>query len=167
MGELLMDPLQSLAEIIRGLLGPFAYRPYAAITVLLFCIFIQVITAIIYRAMTDIDKLNRYQSEIMEWRSKYMKALKSGDKKTLDRLNKRKRRIERLQVEVFKASMRAWVVLFFPLLALWNLFNRVIATSEVAYFPLLGRWLDFNSWYFIAIFAVSFIFRRFLGIKTR
>jgi len=162
-----LDILQWLVEVLRAALGSLVEKPYVVITVLLLCVFIQLMTSLVYRKLTDVKKLMRYQKEIAEWQSQYMRAVKSNDRKALEKLNRRKRRIEQLQMEVFKATMKAWIVLFFPLLALWNLFNRVIATNQVAYLPLLGRWLDFNAWYFIAILAISFIFQRFLGIRTR
>ncbi len=115
----------------------------------------------------DRAKLARYQQEVAKWDAEYLRALKRADKKAIDKLMRRKPYIEKLRYEIMRENFKVFAIMFVPVIALWSIFKDVVGTSKVAFFPLLNIWLDFNTWYIIAIFSMSFIFQRFLKPAQR
>ncbi|RLF16052.1 MAG: hypothetical protein DRJ66_03570 [Thermoprotei archaeon] len=154
----------TMVGIIEKLLQP----PGSAVSIVLFCLAIELMSILIYRKLFDYKKLVRYQKEITKWQREYISALRSGDKKTLDRLEKKRQKIESMQGEVMKANFIVGLIMMGVIGVSLTIFRKLITVEEkMAFIPLINRWVSFGSWYFIAFFAVSFIFQRFVGIRQR
>ncbi|MCD6096071.1 MAG: DUF106 domain-containing protein, partial [Thermoprotei archaeon] len=74
---------------MAGSIDTFLQPPGSAVSIVLLCLIIELISILIYRKLFDYEKLSRYQREVMKWQREYLKALKQGNKKTLDRLEKK------------------------------------------------------------------------------
>jgi len=153
---------------VAGSIDIFLQPPGSAVSIVLLCLIIELISILIYRKLFDYEKLSRYQREVMKWQREYLKALKQGNKKTLDRLEKKRQMIERMQGEVMKANFVSGTIMMIIVLVLLTVMRKTMGIqSKVAFIPLIGKWVSFGSWYFIAFLAVSFIFQRFVGIRPR
>jgi len=143
---------------VAGSIDTFLQPPGSAVSIVLLCLIIELISILIYRKLFDYEKLSRYQREVMKW----------GNKKTLDRLEKKRQMIEQMQGEVMKANFVSGTIMMIIVLVLLTVMRETMdIQSKVAFIPLIGKWVSFGSWYFIAFLAVSFIFQRFVGIRPR
>jgi len=162
--------------------------PISTVFVLALAMLMTLVTTAINRLTTSEEQLKRmmtWRREIAEWNAELRKARRTGDKKLLQKVMKKEKRIRQIQMRMASQSLRqmktfpifmllfvvAWLPLTgripLPLLYDVQLFEAPFSGGEVvAYLP--GFWgllpLNLFGWYFLCSIAFGTIFTRIFGL---
>lgn len=144
------------------------------------------------KLLVDQDRLQFVQGEMKEYQQEMMKAQKSGDPKALKEVQKRQSEFMDLQKEMMFNSFKPMIVTFVPIIVVfyWMSGNPIINQFYVQ-LPTFGyyvflvplfQWIasfvypigavtpfatiGWLGWYILVSFAMSTVFRKFLGLKS-
>ena len=137
--------------------------------------------------LVDQDRLQFLQKEMKEYQQEMMKAQKSGDAKALAKVQEKQSEFLDLQKEMMFNSFKPMIVTFVPIIIVfyWMAGNPLISQFYVqlptfAYYillvPLFHMFyhqspgvpymaIEWLGWYILCSFAMSFVFRKFMGLK--
>lgn len=144
------------------------------------------------KLLVDQERLQFVQKEMKEYQQEMMTAQKSGDPKAMKALQKRQAEFMDLQKEMMMNSFKPMIVTFIPIIIIfyWMAGNPLISEFYVqlptfgyyaflvpffqwlaAFFYPVGATTPFATiswlgWYILVSFAMSFVFRKFLGLKS-
>jgi len=142
----------------------FLTPPGSTIFIFLFSLAISLLISGTQKLLTDTSQLMAWRREIAEWTSKYQAALKSRDKKRIEKLKKKEARIMDLQKKTLWHSMKVSIIFFIPILLIWQFFLiPIFGGAPVAYLPGFGP-LDLGVWYIICSFTCSTLIQKALGL---
>jgi len=123
------------------------------------------VTALLYRLLTNPEKMRALKSQTNELKDKSSKAQKSGDTKES----------QRLMVEMLKANQQMMQSNMKPLMASLLFFVLIIGllTGKYSgvvmalpfYVPFLGTSISWFVWYVVVGFAFNIFFRKMLGLE--
>jgi uncharacterized membrane protein (DUF106 family) len=143
------------------------------------------------KLLVDQDRLQYLQKEMKEYQQGMMKAQKSGDPKAMKDAQKEQAKFMKLQKEMMFNSFKPMIVTFVPIIVIfyWMAGNPIISQFYVQ-LPTFGYYLflvplfqwiagifypvaeitpfatiSWLEWYILVSFAMSIIFRKFLGLK--
>ncbi|MGC8939808.1 MAG: hypothetical protein ACP5IM_03115 [Candidatus Bathyarchaeia archaeon] len=110
------------------------------------------------------EQYRRIQKEIAEYRSQTTMAIRTGDKKLLEKLKKKEQQIMNMQAKMAKPQM-ALLGISFSYIIIWIfvLPKLLQGMDNVAYIPGVMP-ISVVWWYIICSFFFSIIFNRLLGI---
>jgi uncharacterized membrane protein (DUF106 family) len=145
------------------------------------------------KLLVNQDRLEFLRKEMQGFQQEMMQARKSGDQKALAKVQKNQSEFMNLQREMMTMSFKPMIVTFLPiiivfawlaqsklshviiklpvfayyvlLVPLWHMFYKLspaaVTFSQTTY-PYIIEWL---GWYILCSFAMSIIFRKFMGLK--
>jgi len=141
------------------------------------------------KLLVDQDRLQYTQKQMKEYQQKLMAAQKSGDPKELAKVQKRQAEFMNLQKEMMTNSFKPMIVTFLPIILIFYWMaqnpllhgdNMYVQLPSFVYYVLLVpifhmfyhqspgvpvmavEWL---GWYILVSFAMSLMFRKFMGLK--
>ena len=144
------------------------------------------------KLLVDQERLKSVQGEMKEYQQEMMKAQKSGDPKAMKAVQTKQAEFMNLQKEMMMNSFKPMIVTFIPIIIIfyWMSGNPLINQLYVQ-LPTFGyyvflvplfQWLatffypvgpvtpfatiSWLGWYILVSFAMSMVFRKFLGLKT-
>jgi uncharacterized membrane protein (DUF106 family) len=141
------------------------------------------------KLLVDQDRLQYVQKEMKEYQQKLMAAQKSGDAKEMAQVQKRQSEFMSLQKEMMTNSFKPMIVTFLPIILIfyWMAQNPLLSPKELyinlpafVYYVLLVpifhmfyhqspgvpvMAIEWLGWYILVSFAMSILFRKFLGLK--
>lgn len=145
------------------------------------------------KLLVDQERLQYLQKEMKEYQQEMMKAQKSGDAKLMADVQKKQSKFMDIQKEMMFNSFKPMIVTFVPIIIVfyWMAGNPLINGSGFyVQLPLFGyyvflvpffQWLSqllyhstvitpfatigWLGWYILVSFAMSMVFRKFLGVK--
>ena len=177
----IFDPLLTLVSVPNN--------PYfgAIIGVFLIATLVAFVITVANKLLVDQDRLQFLQGEMKGFQSEMMKAQKSGDPKAMAEMQKKQAKFMELQKEMMFNSFKPMIVTFVPIILIfyWMAGNPLINQlylnlPSFAYYVLLVpifhtfyhqsagvpvmavEWL---GWYILCSFAMSFVWRKLLGLK--
>jgi len=127
------------------------------------------------RLLTDVERSKRIQAELRAYQKELRDTILKRDKVKEEKLRKKKKHMDQLQMKVTMENLRVMLLFFIPLMALWWLVSGIVGgESVVALSPIpitlipdyfvIGPNLNFFWWYMIASFALSGVISRAFGV---
>lgn len=177
----IFNPLLTLVSVPNN--------PYfgAIIGVFLIATLVAFVITVANKLLVDQDRLQFLQGEMKGFQGEMMKAQKSGDPKAMAEMQKKQAKFMELQKEMMFNSFKPMIVTFVPIILIfyWMAGNPLINQlylnlPSFAYYVLLVpifhtfyhqsagipvmavEWL---GWYILCSFAMSFVWRKLLGLK--
>lgn len=144
-----------------------AIIPQATFVVMLICMAISFTHSSINRLLISHfvgwESYRRMQKEIAEYRSQTTMAIRTGDKKLLEKLKKKEPQILSMQAKIAKPQMMLFGLSFIYILVWWFVLIPLYKEETLAYIPGIMP-ISVVWWYFICSFFFGTIFNRLLGI---
>lgn len=141
--------------------------PIATITIMLICIGVSFFNSSLNRLLVSRfvgwHQYREMQKEISEYRSQTTKAMRSGDKKALEKLKRKESQILNMQKKMAKPQVVLFVISFSYIFIWWFILTPLYGISTVAYIPGIGP-ITVLWWYFICSFLFGTLSSRLLGI---
>lgn len=177
----IFDPLLTLVSVPNN--------PYfgAIIGVFIIAVLVSFIITVANKLLVDQDRLQFLQGEMKGFQSEMMKAQKSGDPKAMAEMQKKQAKFMELQKEMMFNSFKPMIVTFVPIILIfyWMAGNPLINhlylnlpsfTYYVLLVPIFHTFyhqsagvpvmaIEWLGWYILCSFAMSFVWRKLLGIK--
>lgn len=152
-------------NLIEWLLMPEA--PGATIIIMFICVTISLINSSVNRLLivklVGWEQYIAMQKEIAEHRALSTQALRTQDKKLLEKLKKKESEILSMQKKMARPQLVLFVLSFSYIFVWWFVLGPAYAGNAVAIIPGIGK-IDLFWWYFICSFAFGTISSRVLGI---
>lgn len=163
----------------------------AIVGVFIIATIVAFVITIANKLLVDQDRLQFLQKEMKEYQQEMMKAQKSGDPKVMADVQKKQAEFMDIQKEMMLNSFKPMIVTFVPIIIIfyWMAGSPIINQFYV-HLPTFGyylfivpffQWLSeifyhstavtpaftigWLGWYILCSFAMSLIFRKFLGLK--
>jgi uncharacterized membrane protein (DUF106 family) len=125
------------------------------------------------RLLTDPEKLKAWRREISEYYRQLREAQRSGDKKQMEKLMKRRQYILQLNAKISGQPIKVMLIFMIPLWAVWIFLGGIYGAAEIAYFPGIGWRLPiplFGSsliwWYTLCSLFFSTLFSHLFGLVS-
>lgn len=139
------------------------------------------------KLLVDQDKLQSTQKEMKEFQQEMMAAQKSGDPKAMAKVQKQQAEFMKMQQSMMMNSFKPMIVTFVPIILIFwwmaaqpAINKMVIELPSFVFYVLLVpifhmfyhqsagvpyMAIEWLGWYILCSFAMSFVFRKFLGLK--
>lgn len=144
-----------------------AIIPQATLIVMLICMAISFTSSSINRLLighfVGWEQYRRMQKEIAEYRSQTSIAIRTKDKKLLEKLKKKEPQIMSMRAKMAKPQMILSGISFSYIFIWWFVLIPLYGMETVAYIPGIMP-ISVVWWYFICSFFFGTIFNRLLGI---
>jgi uncharacterized membrane protein (DUF106 family) len=161
----------------------------AIVGVFLISTIVAFVITLANKLLVDQDRLQSMQGEMKEYQQEMMKAQKSGDPKLMAEVQKKQANFMKIQKEMMFNSFKPMIVTFVPIILIfyWMAQNPLLSPSYmyvnlpttvyyVLLVPLFHMFyhqspgvpliaIEWLGWYILCSFAMSLIFRKFLGLK--
>jgi len=161
--------VKRMADIIETL----RTMPYSTISILLFALLFSALSILIQKVTTDINKVQRYSSEIKKWRSELLRAYREGDERKFVKLKRHERRIKKLEMELAKETFKFFIISSVVFITLFLILrNMVYGDAPVVLVPVevpsffgqvyedgIGS-LNFIWWYVLCSFSFGSLLRK-------
>ena len=170
--ESLLEFYDSIVTTLSFILGPAKDFPLSSLTVLLISIMMLLISSTITRKFTDVEKTRRIMTQVREWQSAYMKAVREKDIKQIEKLKKKEVAIKKLQAEMMREQFKPLTFTLIPFIIIFYLFlgvfgyNQIIVAKSPITIPFLGNEFTFWIWYLITTFAFSPLIQRLFNLPS-
>jgi uncharacterized membrane protein (DUF106 family) len=191
---MVFEILNQILDPILNPLLTFFHDPnnpmFAAIVgVFLISTIVAFVITLANKLLVDQDRLQSMQKEMKEYQQGMMKAQKSGDPKLMADMQKKQGDFMKIQKEMMFNSFKPMIVTFIPIIVIfyWMAQNPLLAPSNMyvnlpatAYYALLVPLfhmfyhqspgvpvmaIEWLGWYILCSFAMSLLFRKFMGLK--
>jgi uncharacterized membrane protein (DUF106 family) len=141
------------------------------------------------KLLVDQDRLQFLQKEMKNYQQNLMKAQKSGDANEMAQVQKKQSEFMNLQKEMMFNSFKPMIVTFLPIILIfyWMAQNPLLTNGHmfvqlpsfvyyVLLVPLFHTFyhqsagvpvmaIEWLGWYILVSFAMSILFRKFMGLK--
>jgi uncharacterized membrane protein (DUF106 family) len=168
----------------------FSAPPGSAVFVLIVSLVISTISNLATRRFSDMRRLNRYQTEIKQYREMEQQAKKTGNEKLMKKVRRRKSYIDRIQRESLTSRCKPMLIFFIPFILLFNVLRTFFLAADgvtqtvVAILPFnankllpflegfigiqtaAGFGLWFWPFYFLVGLGLGQILQRIMGVQT-
>lgn len=155
------------------------------ITVFIIASAIALFIVILQKLLIDYDKMTEMQDKMKEIQTELREAQKAGDPKAIAKVQKKQMEFMPMQKDLMMMQFRPTLITMIPILLIYYgmLGNPAISHMVVNIAPsqfyllLMPLWnifwtqtnpltINFFGWYILCSFAMSFVFRRVLGLKA-
>lgn len=145
----------------------------AAIEIMLISLTIGILNSILRRILITKEDIRNMQ-EAAEYRRELMKAAKEKDVKTLQKLEKRKDYIQKIEAKAFgknmiimMASLAIFFIFYYWAMSRYGM-EPVLQTPPGLYIPfiVMNGEINFFGWYFLTAITFSLPINKFLSPKT-
>ncbi|RZN55411.1 MAG: hypothetical protein DSO09_04470 [Candidatus Methanomethylicota archaeon] len=170
--ESLLEFYNSIVMFLSAMLGPAKNFPLSSLTILLMSIIMLLISSIVTRKFTDVEKTRRIMIQVKEWQDAYMKAVREKDNKQIEKLKKKEAVIKKLQAEIMREQFKPLMFTLIPFMIIFYLFlgvfgyNQVVVAESPLTIPFLGNKFTFWIWYLITTFAFSSLIQRLFNLPS-
>jgi uncharacterized membrane protein (DUF106 family) len=141
--------------------------PYATFIIILICMAVSFANSSINRLLigrfVGWDQYKISQKELAEYRSLTTQAIRTKDKKLMEKLKKKEPQILNMQKKMAKPQMVLLMLSFSYLFIWWFVLIPIYGGNFVAYIPGVGG-IPVVWWYFICSFLLGTLASRILGI---
>ncbi len=178
---------QGLNVILNPLinLDPNPQNPMFAIFVI--STLVAFVTTMANKLLVNQDRLQALKKEMQEFQQEMNEARKAGDTQALEKIQRKQSDFMNKQKEMMTMSFKPMIVTFLPIILVFywmsqdpSISQTLVTLPQIAYYvllvpiwhsiyvpaattpPLTIGWL---GWYILCSFAMSQIFRKFLGLK--
>jgi uncharacterized membrane protein (DUF106 family) len=162
-------PFNLLGNILQGGWDMLKIMPTSTLFVLLLTTILGLVTSLINMKMTDMKEYKRLQIEQAKVNKEIMDAAKSGNKRKMDRVEKKRADLMSAQNKMSMNTMKVSLIVSIPILFGWKPVLDFFGESVVAYFPFnfpfIPMEMSIISWYFLCSFGTNVIIRRLLGLS--
>ncbi|MDI9623914.1 MAG: EMC3/TMCO1 family protein [Methanothermobacter sp.] len=185
---MVLDIIYNGLDIIFGpflALDPNPQNPI--LTIFIIATIIAFIITLANKLLVDQERLQELRREMQEFQQEVMEARKSTDIKALEELQEKQMEFMDKQREMMTMSFKPMIVTFLPIILVFYwmaqhpyISKATIILPQVAYYVLLVPiWhmfykmpagspayaIGWLGWYILCSFAMSQIFRKFMGLK--
>ena len=155
------------------------------LTIFLIATIIAFIIVVLQKLLIDYDKMEELQSETKQLQKEMRAAQQSGDPKALAKVQKKQMDLMPKQKDLMVMQMKPSFITIIPIMIIYYgmIGNHAIShvviniASAQYYLLLIPIWniiwtqanpltINFFGWYILSSFAMSFVLRRILGLKT-
>ena len=166
----------------------FKAPPYAAFFIMIVSLSISTVSNLAMKRFTDMRRLNRYQTEIKQFREMEQKAKQTQNEKLMKKVRRRKSYIDRIQREQMSARCKPSLMFFIPFIIIFTMLRGFYSTGGVDdivavlpfnlqkvlpfLVPLAGRpvvgglGLSFYAFYSLVGLGLSSILQRIMGTQV-
>lgn len=166
----------------------FRTPPLAGFFILLISLSISTVSNLAMKRFSDMRRLNRYQTEIKQFREMEQKAQKTQNEKLLKKVKRRKSYIDRIQREQMSARCKPSLIFFIPFILIFTILRGFYSSggvdSIVVVLPFniqkvlpffiglagqptaAGFGLSFYAFYFLVGLGLSSILQRIMGTQV-
>lgn len=147
----------------------FSEPPLATVLIAGLALFVNLISSLVRKRFTDIERTKRVQKEVREFNSELRKAMMSKDKVKEAKLKKKQKKMNEMQMKMMTQNMKTSMYFMLPFFGVWWIligafgYETIMAYSPIS-LPLLTSSpslgivssveLNFFWWYFIS--SISF-----------
>ncbi len=181
---------ESIFGALNPVFNPIINAVGPVMTIFLIAAVVAFITTLATKLLVNQNRLSYLQKEMKEFNQEMMEARKANDPQALEKMQKKQMEFMGLQKEMMFMSFKPMIVTWVPILIIYywmfqsQLLNQVaIDLPQFAYYVLLvPLWhaiplsyvhvplgplaVSWFGWYFLCSFALSQIFRKFMGVKN-
>jgi uncharacterized membrane protein (DUF106 family) len=166
----------------------FKSPPFAALFIMFISLSISTMSNLAMKRFTDMRRLNRYQTEIKQFREMEQKAQKTQNEKLMKKVKRRKSYIDRIQREQMSARCKPSLLFFIPFILIFGILRGFYSTGGIddivvilpfniqKVLPFLvglvgqptaaGFGLSFYGFYFLVGLGMSSILQRIMGTQV-
>ncbi len=166
----------------------FQSPPYAGFFIVLVSLSISTVSNLAMKRFTDMRRLNRYQTEIKQFREMEKHAQKTQNEKLMKKVKRRKSYIDRIQREQMSARCKPSLLFFIPFILIFSILRGFYSTGGVDDIVLIlpfniqkvlpflvglagqptaaGFGLSFYAFYFLVGLGMSSILQRIMGTQV-
>lgn len=166
----------------------FQDPPFAGFFILAVSLSISTISNLAMKKFTDMRRLNRYQTEIKQFKEMEQKAKSTQNEKLMKKVKRRKSYIDRIQREQMSARCKPSLLFFIPFIFIFTILRGFYSTGGVddivlvlpfniqKVLPFLvglagqptaaGFGLSFYAFYFLVGLGMSSILQRIMGTQV-
>jgi len=141
--------------------------PAATITIMLICIAISFLNSSINRLLVSRfvgwEQYRKMQKETSEYRAQTTRAIRTKDKKLLEKLKRKEPQIMNMQKKMVKPQLILFALSFSYIFIWWFVLIPIYGNETVAYIPGIGP-IYVIWWYMICSFLFGTLSSRVLGI---
>ena len=138
---------------------------------------VNLISSLVRKRFTDIEKTKRIQKEVKEFNSELRKAMMSKDKEKETKLKKRQKKMNEMQMKMMTQNLKTSMYFMLPFFGVWWIlidafgYGTIMAYSPVG-IPVLtsnpfgldsSTELNFFWWYFISSISFNGIISKITG----
>lgn len=155
------------------------------LTIFVIASIISLFIVALQKLLIDYDRMHELQDEMKQLQNEMRAAQQSGDPKALAKVQKKQQELLPKNTELMKMQMRPTLITMIPILIIYygmignHLISHVVINiaSSQYYLLFIPIWnifwtqsnpltINFFGWYILSSFAMSFVFRRILGLNT-
>jgi uncharacterized membrane protein (DUF106 family) len=141
--------------------------PLATVTIILISITISTVNTLINRILVSRfvgwEEYKTMQKEIAEYRSQTTLAMRTKDKKLMEKLKKKESQILNMQKKMAKPQLILFALSFSYIFVWWFVLTPLYGANVVAYVPGIGS-INVFWWYFICSMLFGTLSSRLLGV---
>jgi uncharacterized membrane protein (DUF106 family) len=145
----------------------FIEAPIATIVIMLICVGVSFFNSSLNRLLVSRfvgwEQYKEMQKDISEYRAQTTKAMRSGDKKALEKLKRKESQVLNMQKKMAKPQLVLFAISFSYIFIWWFILTPLYGISTVAFIPGIGP-ITVLWWYFISSFLFGTLSSRLLGI---
>tara|TARA_B100001964_G_C14086243_1_gene532658 strand:+ start:454 stop:969 length:516 start_codon:yes stop_codon:yes gene_type:complete len=152
--------------------------PIATLLIAGLAIMVNLISSLVRKRFTDIEKTKRVQKEVREFNAELRKAMMSKDKEKEVKLKKKQKKMNEMQMKMMTQNLKTSMYFMLPFFGVWWIligafgYETIMAYSPIA-IPLLtsnpslgiiyGVNLNFFWWYFISSISFNGVITKITG----
>ena len=162
--------------------------PLAGFFIMAISLSISTVSNLAMKRFTDMRRLNRYQTEIKQFREMEKKAKSTQNEKLMKKVKRRKSYIDRIQREQMSARCKPSLLFFIPFIFIFSILRGFYSTGGVDNIVLIlpfniqkvlpflvglagqptaaGFGLSFYAFYFLVGLGMSSILQRIMGTQV-
>lgn len=156
----------------------FSEPPLATVLIAGLALFVNLISSLVRKRFTDIERTKRVQKEVREFNSELRKAMMSKDKVKEAKLKKKQKKMNEMQMKMMTQNMKTSMYFMLPFFGVWWIligafgYETIMAYSPIS-LPLLTSSpslgivssveLNFFWWYFISSISFNGIITKITG----
>ncbi|MCX8188888.1 MAG: EMC3/TMCO1 family protein [Nitrososphaeria archaeon] len=142
--------------------------PYSTILIIMTSIGLNLVSQIAVRFLVNIEEARRVAREAKAFRKELLDAIKSGDKAKEEKLRKKEKSIQQMELKVSNQRLKATFIFIIPFWLVYIFIssliglNTTVAVSPIS-LPFIGYNLQLFWWYLITSFAFATIITKLVG----
>ena len=156
----------------------FAQPPIATLLIAGLALMVNLLSSLVRKRFTDVEKTKRIQKEVKEFNSELRKAMMSKDKEKEAKLKKKQKKMNEMQMKMMTSNLRTSMYFMLPFFGVWWIligafgYETIMAYSPMA-IPLLTSnpslgitysvELNFFWWYFLSSISFNGIISKITG----
>ncbi|MGQ9551336.1 MAG: hypothetical protein ACUVUE_02805 [Candidatus Bathycorpusculaceae bacterium] len=159
--------LENISDRGNTMIEGISQIPLATVTIILISIIISTVNTLINRLLVSRfvgwEEYKTMQKEIAEYRSQTTLAMRTKDKKLMEKLKKKESQILNMQKKMAKPQLILFALSFSYIFVWWFVLTPLYGVNVVAYVPGIGS-INVFWWYFICSMLFGTLSSRLLGV---